>query len=923
MSHLPDHDPVVVWHATAGADALAALASTPSGLTADEATRRLARHGPNRLPARPPVPAWRRFAAQFNNVLIHVLLAAGAVTATLGHLLDAGVIFGVVLVNAAIGFVQEGKAERAMAAVRGILSPRAIVSRGGARLDVDAAVLVPGDVVHLQSGDRVPADLRLFRVRELRVDESVLTGESLPVEKSPEPVRAEAPLGDRVSMAYSGTLVTAGQATGLVVGTGMATEIGRISALLAGVTPLTTPLLRVLAVFGRWLTGAIVLLAAGTFAFGLLARGYSASEMFLAAVGLAVAAIPEGLPAIITITLAIGVQRMARRRAIVRRLPAVETLGSVSVICSDKTGTLTRNEMTAQRIELAGGPVTVTGGGYAPVGQLLRGDAPLDVQAEPDLARLLEAAMLCNDSGVHLEDGAWRVDGDPTEAALVVAGMKAGLDARLLNDRQPRDDEIPFDSEHRFMATLHHDADGQAWVYLKGAPEVVLPRCERVALGGHETPRDPGYWDARVTALAEAGQRPLAVAYKAVPPERRSLYRDHVTEALVLLGVVGILDPPREEAAAAVARCAAAGVRVKMITGDHAGTAGAVAAALGIGRGPVCTGARLDALDGPALEREALAVDVFARVSPEHKLALVTALQAGGHVVAMTGDGVNDAPALKRADVGVAMGVKGTEAAKEAAEMVLADDNFTTIADAVEEGRIVYDNIKKAILFILPTNAGEAFTLVAAIAMGATLPVTAAQILWVNMVTAVTLALSLAFEPAEHDVMRRPPRHADEPMLSAFMWWRVALVSALMVAVVTGLFLWEIERGSAVEQARCVSVNALVCLEIFYLFSTRFLNAGVLSLRGLLGNRYVLLSVAVVLGLQVLFTYTAPMQTLFRVAALEAEQWIRIVVCASAALFLVEAEKTAVRAWRRRRAHGGTPGGRGPAAWSPGESDPR
>jgi magnesium-transporting ATPase (P-type) len=883
------------WHAVTGEDTVAALASSAAGLDAGEAARRLAAHGPNRLPARVITPAWRRFLGQFNNVLIHVLLGAGAITTMLGHWVDAGVIFGVVIINAMVGFLQEGKAERAMEAVRKILSHRALVTRGGRRLDTDAGELVPGDLVYLQSGDRVPADLRLLRVRNLRVDEAVLTGESSPVEKITQPVRDEAVLGDRLCMAYSGTLVTTGQGEGMVVTTGRQTEIGRISELLARVEPLTTPLLRQLTTFGHWLTVGILVLAGLAFVFGILVRDFSIDEMFLAAVGLAVAAIPEGLPAIITISLAVGVQRMARRNAIIRRLPAVETLGSVTVICSDKTGTLTRNEMTLTRIELADASIEVSGAGYSPHGSFLRSGQPADPSLEPGLRRLLEAGVLCNDTSVHLADGVWTVDGDPTEAALVVAGAKAGVDATLLAERYRRDDLIPFESEHRFMATLHHHGEDLATVFVKGAPEVLLPRCTRVSLSrGHES-MELDSWLRRVEAIAAAGQRPLAICRKRVPAERRSIQFDHVIDELVLLGLVGIIDPPREEAVAAVARCQEAGIRVKMITGDHVGTARSIAASMGIGDARARTGDELDRLDEPAFREAALDTDVFARVSPEHKLALVGALQARGHVVAMTGDGVNDAPALKRADVGVAMGVKGTEAAKEAAEMVLADDDFSSIADAVEEGRTVYDNIKKAILFILPTNGGEALTILAAIALGRTLPVTAAQILWVNMVTAVTLALALAFEPAEHNVMRRAPRKADEPILSAFMGWRIAFVAGLMVTVVFGLFVFEIERGRPVEEARAVAVNALVILEVFYLFNTRFLYAGVFNRRGLLGNRFALLSVATVLTLQLLFTYTEPMQALFRVAPLDATQWLRIVACAAPVLFLVEAEKAVLR----------------------------
>ncbi|MDQ2694284.1 MAG: HAD-IC family P-type ATPase, partial [Pseudomonadota bacterium] len=870
---------------------LDALDSRPGGLGQPEAGQRLARYGPNRL--RPPKRQGpvARFLLQFHNVLIYVLLAATAVTLALGHWVDAAVIAAVVLLNALIGFVQEGKAEQALEAIRVMLSPQATALRDGRRLTLAAGELVPGDIVFVQSGDRVPADLRLIHARSLCIDEAALTGESVPVEKTTLPAAADVPLGDRRGMAFSGTLVTYGQGTGVVVATGEATEIGRISALLARVQPLTTPLLRQLAGFGRLLTVAILAMAALTFIFGVTVHDYLAAEMFLAAVGLAVAAIPEGLPAIVTITLAIGVQRMARRRAIIRRLPAVETLGAVTVICSDKTGTLTRNEMTVKTAVTARAVYQVTGGGYDP-----RGDIRLDGRPVAGAGGLLElgrAGLLCNDAGLEVNpDGGLRVHGDPMEVALVVLACKAGFDPELTRREFPRDDAIPFESGHRFMATLHHDHAGHRFVCLKGAPEQVLAMCSRQRREGDDEPLDAAGWQARIDAIAGQGQRVLAVAFKALPADQRELRFDHVQGGLTLLGLVGIIDPPRPEAVEAVAACRCAGIRVKMITGDHALTACAIGAQLGIGDGrTVLTGQALDGLDAAGLARAAAAVDVFARVSPEHKLRLVQALQARREVVAMTGDGVNDAPALKRADIGIAMGLKGTEAAKEAAEMVMADDNFASIRHAVEEGRTVYDNLRKAILFILPTNGGQAFTLIAAIAMGTMLPITPVQILWVNMITAVTLALSLAFEPAETDVMRRPPRPPRQPLLSGFLVWRIGLVSAILVAGTFGLFLWERTHGAPLDTARTVAVNTLVMFEAFYLLNTRYLTAPVLSRQGLLGNRYMLLAIALVLVFQLLFTYAGPMQRLFGTTALDAGAWLRIVLVGASVFMLVELEK--------------------------------
>ncbi len=885
------------WHSLSGEDALAALESNPRGLTHGESRHRLEVHGPNRLKPPKRRGPLERFLLQFHNVLIYILIAAGAVTAWLGHGVDSSVIFGVVIVNALIGFIQEGKAEKALEAIRSMLSLRATVLRDGRRRDVPAEELVPGDVVLLASGDKVPADLRLLQCRNLRVDEAALTGESEPVEKSVQPVDAEAAMGDRLCMAYSGTLVTYGQGAGVVMATGDATEIGRISGMLAEVQELTTPLLRQLSGFGRWLSAAILALAAITFAFGILAHDFGAAEMFLAAVGLAVAAIPEGLPAIMTITLAIGVQRMARRNAIIRRLPAVETLGSVTVICSDKTGTLTRNEMTVQRVVTAERVFEVSGAGYAPRGGFVAHGAEVRAEEDADLTEVLRAGMGCNDGSLRqTEDGAWVIEGDPTEGALLTLGAKAGLEALTESERLPRLDTIPFESERRFMATLHHDHAGHALIYVKGAPEQVLEMCDRELVLGADRPLGREYWQQRIHEAAESGMRVLGLAFRAGEPGQRELACQDVEGGLTLLGLVGIIDPPRPEAIAAVARCRSAGIRVKMITGDHIVTARAVGAQLGIGVGEEpLSGVQLESMDDEVLESRARETDVFARASPEHKLRLVTALQGRGEVVAMTGDGVNDAPALKRADVGVAMGMKGTEAAKEAAEMVLADDNFASITHAVEEGRTVYDNLKKAILFILPTNGGEAGVIICAIVLGLALPITPIQILWVNMVTAVTLALALAFEPAERGAMQRRPRNPREPLLSGFLIWRIAFVSLLLVIGVVGLHLWEAERGASLEEARTVAVNVLVVGEIFYLFNSRYTLASALSREGLLGNRYALLAVAVLVVMQALFNYWPPMQGLFGTAALDLAAWWRIIALGLLVFLVVEAEKALLR----------------------------
>ena len=879
---------------------LLALSSGAQGLTQAEALKRLSEHGPNRLTPPAKRGALMRFLLQFHNVLIYVLLAAAVVTALLAHWVDTAVIVGVVVINSIIGFIQEGKAEQAMEAIRRMLSPEATVLREGKREVVAAETLVPGDIVLLASGDKVPADLRLLNTKNLRIEEAALTGESTAVEKNIAAVDAQAVLGDRYCMAYSSTLVVYGQGSGVVVATADHTEIGRISAMLQEVKTMTTPLLRQMEVFGRWLTIAILALAAITFLFGWLVHHFALGDMFLAAVSMAVAAIPEGLPAVLTITLALGVQRMAKRSAIVRRLPAVESLGAVTTICSDKTGTLTKNEMTVQRVITASTVFEVSGSGYAPHGGFAIDGKETDITEHPDTLDLFRAGLLCNDAALNEGEGHWHIAGDPTEGALIPLALKAGLDAAFEHKELPRTDHIPFESEHRFMATLHHDHSGHAFIFVKGAVEQVMAMCNQQRGSGEDATLDLPYWHTQMAETGARGQRVLALAMKSVEVGQRELRFADVEGGFTLLGMVGISDPPREEAVAAVRDCVTAGIRVKMITGDHADTARAIAAQLGIGNGLALTGIELDAMDDEALRQAVRDVDVFARSSPEHKLRLVTAMQANGEIVAMTGDGVNDAPALKRADIGVAMGRKGTEVAKEAAEMVLADDNFATIAHAVQEGRTIYDNIKKAIVFIMPTNGGEAGIVVIAIVFGMALPLTPVQILWVNMVTAVTLALSLSFEKAEPDVMQRAPRVASEPILSGFMIWRISFVSVLLALGVVALFLWELARGTSLEMARTVAVNALVIGEIVYLFNCRYLLAPVRTWQDFTGNPYVLLSIGVLVVIQLAFTYVPFMQALFGVVALDAAAWGLIAGFGVLLFVAVELEKLAIRMLFRR-----------------------
>jgi magnesium-transporting ATPase (P-type) len=786
----PSHPPLRVEapHALPADEVLRSLDGRAEGLSTAEAARRLDIVGANRLPD-PLKEGWlRRFFKHFHDLLIYILLVAAAVTAALGHLVDTGVILAVVLINAAIGFIQEGKAEQALEGIRKMLSPRAHVRRDGEWRETDAADLVPGDLVRLRSGDRVPADVRLLDAVNLRIEESTLTGESVPADKSTTPVPAEAGVGDRHGMAYSGTMVAAGRGMGVVTATGLATELGRITTLIAEVETLATPLIRQMNRFGRVLSVVIVAMAGLLFLVGRLLHEYTASELFLAAIGFAVAAIPEGLPAILTITLAIGVQRMARRNAITRRLNAVETLGSVTVICSDKTGTLTRNEMTVRHVIIAAGRYDVAGTGYAPEGAITLDGRAVLLEEHAGLRALLEVMAVCNDSEVAEVDGQWKVTGEPTEGALRTLARKAGFQEAGYE----RLAVVPFESEDKFMATLNRVPDGDARILLKGAPDRLLERCEMQRLAdGSIGPLDHPAWEREIEALGRQGLRVLAAAARDDDSGAYGLSRTDLDQGMVFLGLVGILDPPRPEAIEAIRLCRQAGIRVKMITGDHADTATAIGREMGIidGDHVAATGPALDVASDQEMQRLVETHDVFARTSPEHKLRLVQALQANGEVVAMTGDGVNDAPALKRADVGVAMGIKGTEATKEAAEIVLADDNFASIARAVEEGRTIYDNLRKAILFILPTNGAESLVILSAVAFGLVLPLTPVQILWVNMVTAVTLALALAFEPPEPGVMRRPPRDPRASLLDGVFLWRIAFVSVLIGGATISVFL--------------------------------------------------------------------------------------------------------------------------------------
>ena len=887
------------------------------GLASDEAMRRLERFGSNVLPKFRRRGPLTRLLLQFHHPLIYVLLAATIVTALLGEWVDAGVIFGVVLVNALVGFIQESRAEAALDSLAAMMKTEAVVRRDGQKRRIVSADIVPGDVVLLESGDKVPADLRLTAIRELRVDESALTGESVPVEKADHVLPPETVVGDRKNMAFSGTFVTYGQGTGVVVGTGTETELGRIHQLMGETTQLATPLAKKLASFSKALTVAILGLAAVTFVVGLW-RGQPVTEIFMVAVALAVSAIPEGLPAAVTITLAIGVGRMARRHAIIRKLPAVETLGSTTVICSDKTGTLTKNEMTVQAI-LAGDRVfEVEGAGYEPVGEIRETSLSSENLSPftshfsplpPALREVLTAGALCNDAQLVERDGRWTVTGDPTEGALLVAARKGGIDVDQLASDCSRLDSIPFESERQFMATLHRPgATCDVTIYLKGAVEKVIQLCDRMlAADGTEQRFDPEYILTHVEAFAERGLRVLAFARKSLAAHTSMLADRDVDGGLTFLGLQAMMDPPRPEAVAAVHVCQSAGIAVKMITGDHALTARAIAKQIGLdgrkdhrnGELSALTGQELAAIPQMALAEVADRTAVFARVSPEQKLRLVEALQARDHIVAMTGDGVNDAPALKQANIGVAMGRGGTEVAKEAADMVLTNDNFSSIEAAVEEGRCVFDNLAKFIVWTLPTNGGEGLVLLTAIALGTALPVLPVQILWINMTTAVALGLMLAFEPKEPGIMQRPPREPDQPILTGVLIERILLVSTLMLVGAYGVFLWELERTASVVAARTAAVNVFVMVELFYLFNCRSLEHTVFHV-GLFSNPWIWRGITAMTGLQLLLTYSPSMNQLFHTAPIDGLAWALILASAITVYLVVEVETWLRLQWNHR-----------------------
>lgn len=869
-----------------------------AGLKSQEVKERLIKHGPNRLPSIKKRSWYARLFSHINNMLIYIMLGSSVIAALLGHIVDASVIVLVIIVNTIVGYIQEGKAEKALEAIQHMVPQSASVLRDGKRIQVNAEDIVLGDIVMLEAGDRVPADIRLLTAKSLRVDEAILTGESVPVEKSTLPLDKDIPIAERSNMVFSGTFVVTGQGTGIAVRTGSNTELGQINAMLSSVESLKTPLLRQIDKLAKQITISILLTAIILFIFAYYFRGYELATAFMIVVGFAVAVVPEGLPAVMTITMAIGVHRMAKRNAIIRRLPAVETLGAVSVICSDKTGTLTCNEMAVQHIATADSFFNVISHGYQPVGDFLQNNQKVDLQQQKNVLELCRAALLCNDARLSESEKGWQVTGDPMEGALVSLAIKAGFEEDLLRKQLPRIDEIPFDPEQRYMATMHHDYQQDTkFMIVKGAPEKIISMCRFQRVGDEDKPINTSFWYTYTEKFASQGERVLALAMKVLDKNVSNIVPEDANGGLILLGLVGLIDPPRKEAITAIDACKKGGIRVVMITGDHITTALAIARQLHLANDPkALTGDELETIDDQALLKTIEAVTVFARTNPSHKLRLVRAFQKEGEVIAMTGDGVNDAPALKQADVGIAMGRKGTAVAREAAEIVLADDNFASIAAAVREGRTVYDNLRKVIAWTLPTNVGEVLAIIVAVSFALPLPITPVQTLWVNMITSVGLGLVLAFEPTEPGTMQRPPRNAKASIITSFMLWRIVFVALLFMLSAFGIFYYALAQGQSMEIARTLVVNVIVVLEIFYLFSVRYVHGTSLTLQGVLGTPPVLIGVTTCIIAQFAVTYVPFLNEIFGTYPVRLSDGLLVVGIGVVFLIIVETEKY-LRKW--------------------------
>lgn len=873
------------------------LQSQSSGLTQNEASARLARDGANALPEKAGKPAWLRFLTHFHDVLIYVLIAAAALTAIMGHWVDTAVILGVAVINALIGHVQENNAEKSLKGIRNMLSSAAVVIRNGQHETAPTTELVVGDIVVLRAGDRIPADLRVMEAHNLRVEEAILTGESTVVDKTAEALEGELPLGDRKNLLFSGTALSAGAGLGVVIATGEATELGHINQMMTAIEKHRTPLLVQMDKLGKAIFSLILAMMVGLFIFSLLLRDMPMGELLLSLISLAVAAVPEGLPAIISIILSLGIQTMARKRAIIRKLPTVETLGAMSVICSDKTGTLTMNEMTVKAIITADKNYRVQGNSYEPTGEILVENDATTAEMRPGgvLETYLRTIDLCNDSQLmRNEQGHWGITGGPTEGALKVLAAKANLPAI---DTELRS-KIPFDSQYKYMAT-HFRIGQDERVLVTGAPDVLFKLCQQQQTATGTEAFTQAHWEAEIARYAKEGLRMVAAAWKPTRADAGTLTHDCLSDGLIFLGIAGMMDPPRPEAIDAIGACQQAGIRVKMITGDHPQTAMSIGGMLGIHNSAhAVTGYELEQMDDTALAEAAVTYDIFARTSPEHKLRLVKALQNKGEIVGMTGDGVNDAPALKQADVGIAMGIKGTEVTKEAADMVLTDDNFATIASAVQEGRRVYDNLKKTILFIMPTNLAQGLLIIVALLAGNLMPLTPVLILWMNMATSATLSFGLAFEAGERNIMRRPPRRSHENVMDGFAIWRVGFVGTLIAASAFMLEAWLQPRGHSPEFIRTVLLQTLVTAQWVYMLNCRVSDGFSLG-RGLLMNKGIWLVSGILLLLQLAIIYVPFLQMMFGTEALPLRYW-GITLAIGVALFLiVEIEKPLTRKFRR------------------------
>ena len=877
-------------------ETLTNIQSSLDGLSSTEATARLEKYGENALPQKPGKPGWLRFLAHFNDVLIYVLLAAALLKLIMGHWVDMFVILGVAIINALIGHIQESNAEKSLQSIRNMLSSEAVVIRQGNHETIPTTALVPGDIVVIRAGDRIPADLRVTEAHNLRVEEAILTGESTVVEKSSDALHGELPLGDRYNLLYSGTTVSSGAGKGLVVATGGETELGHINQMMSDIEKHRTPLMVQMDKLGKTIFITILVMMLALFVFSLIFRDMPVSELVLSLISLAVAAVPEGLPAIISIILSLGVQAMARRKAIIRKLPTVETLGAMTVICSDKTGTLTMNEMTVKAVITADTTYRVEGDSYEPVGTIHPVDDPTPVTVTPGsvLERYLRTVDLCNDSQlIKDEQGLWKITGGPTEGALKVLAAKAHLEpvvTTLVN-------KIPFDSQYKYMST-HYQIGSEEQILITGAPDVIFALCEQQQTRNGAQAFDRAYWETEMERYARQGLRMVAAAFKPANGEQ-ALTHDDLSHGLIFLGIAGMMDPPRPEAIEAINACQQAGIRVKMITGDHPQTAMSIGQMLGITNSEqAVTGYQLEKMDDAELAEAAVKYDIFARTSPEHKLRLVKALQDKGEIVGMTGDGVNDAPALRQADVGIAMGIKGTEVTKEAADMVLTDDNFATIASAVKEGRRVYDNLKKTILFIMPTNLAQGLLIVIALLAGNIIPLTPVLILWMNMATSATLSFGLAFEAAERNIMRRPPRQTGQHVMDAYAVWRVAFVGTMIAIAAFALEAWLAPRGHSAEFIRTVLLQMLVCAQWVYMINCRNTDGFSLN-RGLLANKGIWLVTGVLFLLQAAIIYLPFMQMLFGTEALPLRYWFVTLAVAGVMFFVVEIEKRLTRRFRK------------------------